>query len=413
MTARSIKTKRDEGTSIYDVFRHESQEGRDPINLTVGNPNLKPPECYYTAMHEVVQDVENMSWNGHGYVVDEDPFGLCQRIADYLGEQFGVPFLGRDVAMTVGATGALDVILKTLLDPRGPCAEQDDQDEVIVNAPYFVEYLNLVRGNGGTPVVVHTNANYTLDIAALSDAITTRTKAIILNSPNNPTGTIYDESDLINLTNLLKVKKQELGQTIYVIEDAVYDTIHFKSGLVPSIIPFYDAVFRVNSYSKSMSLSGERIGYYATHPHIVSEQRLPILRSALHLNMRMRVVHAPLFQHRILARLPVDCATDITYYQRNVDCLYQCLTELGFGVQQPQGTFYLWAELPAYFESEMHFRELALDGSEPLLYLPGFLFGGEQYDHCVRFSACVSYETIEKACVKLRQIQALWREKHA
>ena len=390
--------------SIYDVFRQSRSDNANPINLTVGNPNLPPPPEYYTALHNVLDDITKQRWNGHGYMVEADPFGLCEKIAGGLSHQFNLQFDSRDVFITVGATGALDVISKTLLNPAGPCASCAEDNEVIIMAPYFVEYLNIIEANGGVPVVVHTDSEFALDLEAIEKAIRPRTKMIWVNSPNNPTGAIYSDAQLNALSELVNRKEKQYGTRIYIVEDAVYDTIHFDDHQVPSLVNLHPRLFRVNSWSKSLSLSGERIGYFALHPHIAEDRSRTALRDALFLSMRMRVVHAPLLQHRILARLPFGCATDITYYRRNISTLYACIKELGFNVMPPQGTFYLWATLPLQFADESEFRPIALAGNTPLLYLPGVLFGGHRYRRCVRFSACVAHGEIERACEKLRTI---------
>ena len=390
--------------SIYDVFRQARSDNSNPINLTVGNPNLPPPPEYYDAMNAVLADISSQKWNGHGYMVEADPFGLCVKIADALSDQFHLNFDSKDVLITVGATGALDVISKTVLDASGPCATAPEDNEVIIMAPYFVEYINIVEANGGVPVVVHTNSSFGLDLDAIETAIRPRTKMIWINSPNNPTGTVYSENELVRLAEIVGRKEKEYGTRIYIVEDAVYDTIFFGEGDVPSLVNLHPRLFRVNSWSKSISLSGERIGYFATHPKIGDAQERAAIRDALFLNMRMRVVHAPLLQHRIIARLPFGCVTNIDYYRRNIETLHQCIDALGFKVMPPRGTFYLWAVLPEQFEDESHFRPLAMKGNEPLLYLPGFLFGGSRYRRCVRFSACVGYGEIERACGRLNNI---------
>ncbi|MBN2718237.1 MAG: aminotransferase class I/II-fold pyridoxal phosphate-dependent enzyme [Deltaproteobacteria bacterium] len=394
----------EENVSIYDVFRQQRSKDSHPINLTVGNPNLPPPPEYYEAMNQVLNDIRSQEWNGHGYMVESDPFGLCQKIAEGLTRQFDLKFDSADIMITVGATGALDIISKTLLDPTGPCATNPEDNEVLIMAPYFVEYINIVEANGGVPLVVHTNERFSLDLDEIEKTIRPRTKMIWINSPNNPTGTIYTASELVRLAEIVAQKEKQFGTRIYIIEDAVYDTIHFQHEAVPSLVNIHPRLFRVNSWSKSLSLSGERIGYFALHPNLGDKAEQTQLRDALFLSMRMRVVHAPLLQHRILAKLPFGLTTNMTYYQRNIDTLYQCIKSLGFTVVAPQGTFYLWCVLPSQFRDESEFRPLAMAGNDPLLYLPGFLFGGNNYRRCVRFSACVAHDEIERACKKLAQI---------
>lgn len=395
-------------SSVYDVFRHGHVEGTTPINLTIGNPHLKPPASYYAALDEVVRELKESSGNGHGYTTKDDPYGLCQALASDLSARFGGDFQKSDILLTVGATGALDIILKTLVrpavDPAQPWRQPRALDEVIVIAPYFVEYLNLIQGNGGLPVVVPSNAEFGLDPAAIERAITPNTRAILVNSPNNPTGRIYPEESLRRLADVLEAKNREIGHRIVVIEDSVYDAIVFTPRPAPSLIPHYPTLIRVNSYSKSLSLAGERLGYLAVHPGFASADERRDLVAALGLNMRIRVVQAPLMQHRIVAKMPLHGHVDVEVYHRNVERLHLTLTSLGYRVHRPEGTFYLWAVLPDSFSSELEFRELAFDSTSPLLYLPGTLFGGDAYDRCVRFSACVPFSEIERACHRLLEI---------
>ena len=398
-------------SSVYDVFRHGHVEGSTPINLTIGNPHLKPPASYYQALDEVVRELKESCGNGHGYTTQDDPYGLCQALASDLSARFGKDFRNSDILLTVGATGALDIIFKTLIrpavDPAKPTQPVRALDEVIVIAPYFVEYLNLIQGNGGLPVVVPSDADFGLDPEAIRQAITPRTRAILVNSPNNPTGRIYPEESLRRLAQVLEEKSREIGQRIVVVEDSVYDAIVFTSRPAPSLIPHYPTLIRVNSYSKSLSLAGERLGYLAVHPGFAPADERRDLVGALSLNMRIRVVQAPLLQHRVVAKMPLHGHVDIEAYRRNVERLHLTLSTLGYRVHRPEGTFYLWAVLPDAFESESEFRERAFDSTSPLLYLPGTLFGGEAYARCVRFSACVPFSEIERACHRLLEISDL------
>lgn len=394
--------------SVYDVFRHGHAKGSTPIDLTIGNPHLKPPSCYYSALEDSLRELRDMPGNGHGYMTSHDPFGLCRNVAADLEARFGAPFKAEDVLLTVGATGAIDVALKTLIRPAIDVSRPDSPartpDEVIVVAPYFVEYLNIIRGNGARPVAVPATDDFRLDVEGIARAVGPRTRAILVNTPNNPTGRVYCEDSLRRLSEALLRKGEVHGRRIVVIEDAVYESIVFTDESAPSMIPHYPALIRVNSYSKSLSLSGERLGHLAVHPGFAPEEERRKFLADLNLNMRMRVVHAPLLQHRAVARMPLHGLVDVAAYRRNVELLHRTLASLGFGVHSPEGTFYLWAVLPPEFETEEEFRALAMTGPSPLLYLPGALFGGEAYRRCVRFSACSSYPVIEKACRRLHEI---------
>ena len=385
--------------SIYDVFRHGQTTSAKPIDLTIGNPHLKPPRCYYDALDEVVRELKEAPGNGHGYATGTDPFGLCARIAEDLTSRFGAAFSGSEILPTVGATCALDIAVKTLASYG-----QARPAEFVMVAPHFVEYVNIVRGNGAKPVVAESGPDFRIDVESIAAAIGPHTRALILNSPNNPTGRIYSEESLRALADALEAKNREFGIRVAVIEDAVYESIVFGGRRAPSMIPFYPTLLRVNSYSKSLSISGERLGYLAVHPGFLPDEARTDFVAALNLNMRMRVVHAPLLQQRIVARMPLHGLVDIEAYHRNVERLHLTLNALGFGVGRPEGTFYLWAVLPDEFRSEAEFRALAFEGPSPLLYLPGTLFGGDAYARCVRFSTCAPFAEIERACVRLREI---------
>lgn len=390
-------------SSVFDVFSHGRQEGIHPIDLTIGNPHLKPPACYYEALEETIREMREEPGNPHGYATREDPFGLGVAVAQNLTDRYALAFRGSDVLATVGATGALDVILKTLLRHD---AQTDEPDEVLVIAPFFVEYLNLVAANGGKAVVVPSTSHFQLDIDALAKAVTPRTRAIIVNSPNNPTGTIYCDASLRRLSEMLEAKSREMGHRIVVIEDAVYESLVFTPGPSPSMVPHYPYLVRVNSYSKSLGIAGERLGHLTVHPGFGTAQERAEFVAAMKLNMRIRVVHAPLLQHRVVAKLPQEGLINKDAYRRNVERLHLTLSALGFGVDRPQGTFYLWAKLPELVASETEFRAVAQSGAAPLLYLPGTLFGGDAYSRCVRFCTCVPYEEIERACARLHEIFA-------
>jgi aspartate aminotransferase len=390
-------------SSVYDVFCHGRQEGVHPIDLTIGNPHLKPPACYYEALEATLREMREEAGNPHGYATREDPFGLGVAVARNLSDRYDLPFRGSDVLATVGATGALDVLLKTLLRHD---AQAEGPDEVLVIAPFFVEYLNLVAANGGKAVVVPSTDRFQLDIDALEKAVTPRTRAIIVNSPNNPTGAIYCEESLRKLSEMLETRSREIGQRIVVVEDAVYESLVFTPEPAPSMVPHYPYLVRVNSYSKSLGIAGERLGHLTVHPGFGTAQERSEFVAAMKLNMRIRVVHAPLLQHRVVAKLPQQGLTDVDAYRRNVERLHLTLSSLGFGVDRPQGTFYLWATLPAHVGSELEFRDVAQSGAAPLLYLPGILFGGDAYSRCVRFCTCVPYEEIERACARLHEIFA-------
>jgi len=377
------------------------------IDLSIGNPDAKPPAAYYQALQSAIEDISMSSHNPHAYLKANESFGCCEAISMQLSQEYKLAFTPNLIQMTVGATNALDVFLKTILYP--PTSDDSIKGEVIILAPYFIDYLYQIQNNFGKPVIVQTNINYLIDIDQVCAAITSKTKAIIVNSPNNPTGRVYPESQLIQLADLLRAKNSALGINILVIEDRVYDTLVFSGKKAASIITHYEYVVQLHSFSKKMSIAGERIGYLAISPRMCIKEDMDIFIQNIRLNIRATVFHAPSLPQRILAKMGTDLSIKPSVYRKRTDRLTANLLKNGFNVFPPDGAFYIWTELPAIFRDELEFRNLAFAGNEPLLYLPGALFGGNRFDRHLRFCVCADEQIIEKAC---RRIDTIINEKH-
>jgi aspartate aminotransferase len=279
------------------------------------------------------------------------------------------------VVMSCGAGGALNVILKALLDPG---------DEVIVLKPFFVEYPFYIENYGGVVKFARTNADFSLDIAAISKAINRKTKAIIINSPNNPTGKVYSKKNIADLARLLKEKGRAYNKAIYLISDEPYAEIVFDSITVPSVLKAYPNSIIAYSYSKTLSLPGERIGYIAVNPKI---HEVRDLISALILCTRiMGFVNAPALMQRIVARLQ-HVAVDVKVYQKKRDLLCAGLTKAGYKFEKPQGAFYLFVQSP--IPDDVEFVKMLL--TKNILVAPGSGFGGPGY---FRIAFCVDDATI-------------------
>jgi aspartate aminotransferase len=277
--------------------------------------------------------------------------------------------------MTCGAGGALNVILKALLDPG---------EEVVCPAPFFVEYRFYADNAGGVLKTVPTKPDFSLDLAALSAAVGEKTKAVLINSPNNPTGRVYDPASIDGLAELLREKSRALGRTVYLVSDEPYREIVYDGVVVPSILAAYADSFVASSYSKSISLPGERIGYIAVSP---KAQPLEELLGALVLcNRILGFVNAPALMQRIVARLQ-GVQVDAGIYRRKRDLLYDGLLQAGYEVTKPEGAFYLFPRSPV--EDDVAFVRTLQE--KRILTVPGSGFGGPGY---FRVAYCVDDRTI-------------------
>lgn len=288
--------------------------------------------------------------------------------------------------MTVGAAGGLNVILKTLLDPG---------DEVITFAPYFGEYRSYAANFDGNLVVISPNTkDFQLNLQELQGKITSKTKAVIVNSPNNPTGVVYSEKTIQQLSAILQAKQQEFGTDIYIIADEPYRELVYDGITVPYIPNYYDNTIVGYSYSKSLSLPGERIGYLVI-PNAVADFE-NVVAAANVANRILGYVNAPSLLQRVVARC-VDAEVDVAFYNKNRETLYHGLLDAGYECIKPEGAFYLFVKSPLADEKE--FCQLAKKYN--LLIVPGASFACPGF---VRIAYCVSHETIVKALPKFKAL---------
>ncbi len=404
------------GASVREIFNlgvRYRAEGRKPIDLSIGNPDVKPPPAYYRALREVVKECEHSSENLHRYMPNAGFPEVRRRVAAELAVELDVPFEPRHVMITAGAANALDIVIATLLWRReqepgvagkaGEAGEQrDTTPEALLVAPYFPEYETLIRGQHARCRAVAATADYRLDLEAIEAAIGPATRLLVLNSPNNPTGAVYTAEELSALADLLIRKRDELGTAVVVLEDSPYHRIVFGEHQFAPMVKHYPYTVFVSSLSKSLGLAGERIGYLAAHPQLAAgEESSAVFSAALSAALRMRVVNAPALQQRVLARIGIGPHVDPREYERRAVALGQILAPLGFRFAYPQGGFYLFAEIPERFQDENEFRAVMHAGEDPLLYVPGTVFGGEAYRRSVRLSACVPEAEIQRAGAKL------------
>lgn len=390
--AKKISAVMQQSSWIRKMFeegaRLKAQHGADKVfDFSLGNPNVAPPEKF----HETLRDaVTSCGLGDHCYMPQTGFPQVCDAVAAYLAEEQGVATECADVVMTCGAAGALNVILKALLDPG---------DEVIVPTPCFVEYRFYVDNHGGVIRMVPTHEDFTLDLKAIEAAITDKTKAVLINSPNNPTGQIYAAQSLEQLGGLLAARGQALGRTIYLISDEPYRKIVFDGRQVPSIFQAYPESIIATSYSKDLSIPGERIGYAAVNPAATYKAEI---RAGLTLaNRVLGFVNAPALMQRVIACLQ-GASVDMGEYRRKRDLLCDGLADAGYDFIRPPGAFYLFPQTPIA-DDVAFVQELQ---QELILTVPGSGFAGPGH---FRIAFCVEDQTIVNALPGFGRVMAKYR----
>lgn len=345
------------------------------FDFSLGNPNLEPPARF----KEVLIQVAGASGTGHhSYMPNIGYASVRQAVAEFLSTEQGTPVTANEVIMTCGAAGALNVMLKTILDPG---------DEVITPAPYFVEYGFYVDNHGGVLKAVPTKSDFTLDLGAIEGAITAKTKAVLINSPNNPSGQIYSKESLTQLGALLGEEGRRFKRTIYLISDEPYRKITFDGIRVPALFTCYPESMIATSYSKDLSIPGERIGFLAVNPQ--STYKGDLLAGMALANRTLGYVNAPALMQRAIESLQ-GVSVDIAAYQAKRDLLCDGLSECGYEFIRPKGAFYLFPKSPA--PDDVAFVRALQE--ELILTVPGRGFGCPGF---FRIAFCVDDDTIKKA----------------
>jgi len=372
-----IRKMFEEGTRLKAEYG-----AQNVYDFSLGNPKLPPPEKF----NEVLKDTVDSSAPGdHGYMPNIGYPQVCAAVAEYLSKEQQVSITQKEVLMTCGAAGGLNVIFKAILDPG---------DEVITPAPYFVEYNSYVDNHGGTLKTVSTKPDFNLDIDAISAAISEKTKAILINSPNNPTGYVYSEESLNELGELLKIKGEKLNRTIYLVSDEPYRKIVYDGIKVPSIFTCYNESIITASYSKDISIPGERLGFVAINPNASFKDDLKAAMAVT--NRILGFVNAPALMQRVVARLQ-GISVDISEYARKRDLICNGLADSGYEFMKPSGAFYLFPRTPISDDVEF-VRSLQ---KELILAVPGSGFGGPGY---FRIAFCVDDDTIKNSIPGFKKV---------
>jgi len=355
--------------------RKEKYGEENVFDFSLGNPDLEPPSKFNQILVELINDPAP---GQHSYMPNAGFIKTRQAVADYLNKFNRPRFSAEEIVMTVGAGGALNVVLKTVLNPG---------EEVIIPKPYFVEYNFYLDNHQGVPKLVPTKPDFSLDCDAISKTITEKTRAILINSPNNPTGKVYREEELKELADLLFHYSAKFGQPIYLISDEPYRKIIYDDITVPSIFNVYNESFVVTSFSKDLSLPGERIGYVAANPDMSDKDM--VIAGLVLCNRILGYVNAPALMQRAIPFLLTD-SVDISIYQKKRDMLCDGLASFGYDFIKPEGAFYLFPRTP--IEDDITF--VAALQEENILPVPGTGFGGPGH---FRIAYCVSDKVIEKA----------------
>jgi aspartate aminotransferase len=368
--------------------RLKSLHGADKVfDFSLGNPNLSPPAAFREVARAIIDkagDHDHVYMPNAGY-----PF-VRQRVAETLSRQEKLTVTGEEVVMTCGAAGALNITLKALLDPG---------DEIITPAPYFVEYSFYADNHGGVLKTVPTRADFTLDLDAMAAAITPRTRAVLINSPNNPTGQVYSAESLQALGALLESRGQEMGRSLYLLSDEPYRRIVFDGISVPGIFDSCPNSLIANSYSKDLSLAGERIGYVAVNPR--AEYKADLIAGLTLANRILGFVNAPALMQRVVAELQ-DASVDVAAYQRKRDLLCDGLTDCGYDFVKPKGGLYVFPR-SAIADDVEFVRALQ---EELILTVPGSGFGRPGH---FRIAFCVADETIVSAIPGFKRVMERFR----
>ncbi len=362
----------EEGKRLKKIYGDENV-----YDFSLGNPSVEAPTEIKENIIKILNNED--SYILHGYMSNSGFEDVRESIADSINEKFKTSFDHTNIIMTVGAASGLNIVFKSIINK---------DDEVIVIAPYFSEYNNYIKNYDGIVSVVNAKApEFYPDLKQLESKINEKTKAILINTPNNPTGAIYPESVIKDISNILDKKQKEYKKEIYLISDEPYRELVYDGSEVPYVPNYYDNTIVVYSYSKSLSLPGERIGYVAVSNKLENNEEL--IEALTIANRIIGCVNAPSLMQKVIKE-SLDLKVDIDSYNRNRNLLYNILVENGFECTKPEGTFYMFIKTP--IKDDKEFCKIAKKYN--LLFVPASSFS---YPGYVRIAYCVPYEMIEKS----------------
>ncbi len=364
--------------------RMKAEYGAENVfDFSLGNPDVPPPPKFSEVLLELAR---NDKPGVHAYMPNGGYPYVREALARRLSEEQGVEIDQGDVLMTCGAAGGLNVLMKALLDPG---------DEVIILAPFFVEYMFYIDNHGGTARVVQTDAEFGVDLDALEEALNEKTKVVLINSPNNPTGQVYSRESIMRLGRLLDSYSERYCSAIYLVSDEPYRKIVFDGTEVPSIMKATTRSIVVSSYSKDLSLPGERIGYLAVHP--LAKAKETLLDALTLANRILGFVNAPALMQRVVEQLQ-DVSVDTSIYEARREKFCAVLDAAGFSYVKPKGAFYLFPKSPV---DDVEFCRILQ--RHKILAVPGRGFGAPGY---IRLAFCVEDDVIERSAESFKAAMA-------
>jgi len=363
----------------------KAEFGADKVfDFSIGNPDVPPPAKFYTVLRELAQ---NEQPGIHGYMPNAGYPFVREALAKRLGAEQQVNLGAGDILMTCGAAGGLNVIFKALLDPG---------DEVIILSPFFVEYHFYIDNHGGVAKIVATDKDFNLDLGAIEQALSEKTKIVLINSPNNPTGQIYSAESMQQLGKMLDAAGGRFNTSIYLVSDEPYRNIVFDGHQVPPLMTATTNAILASSYSKELSLPGERIGYLAVHPAMADKEA--VIGALTLANRILGFVNAPALMQRAVTQLQ-DVSVDNTIYARRLEAFCKVLDEAGMSYVRPKGAFYLFPQTPI---DDVEFCRLLAE--QKILAVPGRGFGLPGH---IRLAFCVDEKVIAGSVEGFKKAMAL------
>jgi aspartate aminotransferase len=364
-----------------------AEHGADRVfDFSIGNPDVEPPAAFQEALREVAAERVTRK---HGYMPNAGYPEVREQVARQVSREQGVEVGAGQVIMSCGAAGGMNAALKAILDPG---------DQVIVSAPCFAEYGSYVDNHGGTLVTVPTLPDFDLDVAGVEARVTQQTAAVLINSPNNPTGRVYPESTLRALAAALDRCRARTGRTVFLLSDEPYRNLVFDGTRVPGIFGIYPHSMIATSYSKDLSLPGERIGFVAVCP--AADEARSIVDGIVLCTRILGFVNAPALMQRVVARLQGQ-SVDVEIYRRKRDLFYDSLTRMGYRMVKPQGAFYLFPQAPGGDDLAM----VSALQEELILVVPGRGFSLPGY---FRIAFCVDTPVIERSLAGFERVIRRW-----
>lgn len=398
--ADAIREAQAKGSFIRKMFEEgallKKQHGADKVyDFSLGNPDLEPPADF----HRVLVKLASADAKGtHAYMSNAGILAVREALAKKASREHGVGIDGGRIVMTVGAAGALNVVLKCLLNPG---------DEIVVPKPFFMEYSSYVSNHGGKLVPVDSKPDFDLDVDALARALTPKTAAVLINSPHNPTGRVYPASTIAALAAALRAHGEKAGRHPYLIADEPYREIVYGGREVPGILGAYEESIVVTSYSKSLSLPGERIGYIAVGPGMSGAEE--VVGAFAYATRILGYVNAPALMQRAVGEL-TEARVDVGVYERRKDAFVSVLSDAGIRFAEPQGAFYLFCEVPAKKGASGRGDDMAFVNvlkEHLVLAVPGSGFGAPGY---FRLAYCVDEKIIEASRAAFKAAAEKWRD---